>query len=543
MATQPPQTGTVKFVDAYAPILEAGEYLITVEQSISGKDSNGATIAENYVHARRLFVQGERFSLDPSEIAGVFPGNLNRGDHDNVLPQICFSRKTLPWERDPGISRMLKEPPTLRAPWLALLVFFEDDAPIVGQNVKLGELAHVPYKPDPNATTTVPSSLPAYTASYADGYAATFGKDKQWELEAGQHHWDICRVIDIPVELFSTIAPSCTDLGWLAHARTISDSRGVADAARSSSADEQNAGDAASDDFSLVFANRFPESNASTTVHLVSLEGMAAFLPTDDNGTPAHIQTIAKQDATFVRLVSLYSWSFTCEEPKESFSGYLKHVNVGPLQRADVPPDKATTEDQIVRQALAMGYTALDHDTRYGDRTVSWYHGPFVPSAAPIPDQEPSPPIGEDGAPTGIAPLATADEALRYDPTTGMFDVSYAASWQLGRLMALRDKSFSLALMTWKRMNTHKTFAAIHREAIDRQFGAALALVPLPPEPPRGPRSFLAPDKIAPTARGPVRETTARRAAFQLVGNLESLFDSLNADRDGESNGSSKEVK
>ena len=222
MATQPPQTGTVKFVEAYAPSLQAGEYLMTVEQAVSGKDSNGAPIAENYVHARRLFVQGERFSLDPTEIATVFPGNLNRGDHDNVLPHVAFARKTLPWERDPGVESMVEKPPTLRAPWLALLVFSEDDGPIVARNVKLGDLARDPYLPDANATTTVASGLPANTASYADGYAATFGKDEAWELEPGQHPWDVCRVIDVPVALFSEIAPSRTDLGWLAHARTVS---------------------------------------------------------------------------------------------------------------------------------------------------------------------------------------------------------------------------------------------------------------------------------------------------------------------------------
>ena len=279
----------------------------------------------------------------------------------------------------------------------------------------------------------------------------------------------------------------------------------------------------------LFSRTAFPQSNTSTTVHLVSLEGMAGFLPCDDDGTPARIQTTVKQDAAFVRLVSLYSWSFTCEEPKESFSGYLEHLDVGPLLRMpDAAPDKPTEEDQTVAQALAMGYTALDHDTRYGDRTVSWYRGPFVPCSVPLTDQVPLPPIGEDGAPTGIAPLATADEALRYDPTTGIFDVSYAAAWQLGRLMALQDKSFSLALLAWKRMNVHKTFAAIHNETIHHQFGAALALI-APPWPAPGPRVFAARDEIAAADLPPPapREATARRAAFQLVGSLQSLFDSL----------------
>jgi hypothetical protein len=524
MAIQPPQTGTIEFVEAYAPSLEAGEYLITVEQAVSGKDSTGAPIAETYVHARRLYVQGERFGVDSADIASVFPADLNRGDHDNVLPHIVFARKTLPWERDPGVASVVDKPPTAKAPWLALLVFSEDDGSITTKNVRLGDLSYKPYLPDDKATTPIASSLPADTVSYADGYAATFGRD--WELEPGQHPWDICRVIDVPVALFSAIAPSRTDLGWLAHARSISNSGGVAGALRQDASDLK---DSVNGDFSLVFANRFPKPNAATTVHLVSLEGMAGFLPTDDDGTPAHIQTVTKQEAAFVRLVSLYSWSFTCEEPKESFTGYLKNLKVGPLVRNDLTPDKPTDEDKKVGQAVAMGYTALDHDSRYGDRTVSWYRGPFVPFSDALPNQVPLPPVDEAGVATGIAPLATADEALRYDPTTGMFDVSYAAAWQLGRLLALRDKSFSLALFAWKRMNVHKTFAAIHMEAIHHQFGTVLASFILPPR--RSVPLGVAPGEMVAGPPVPREVAAARRAAFQLVGTLQSLFDSLNADR------------
>ena len=34
-----------------------------------------------------------------------------------------------------------------------------------------------------------------------------------------------------------------------------------------------------------------------------------------------------------------------------------------------------------------------------------------------------------------------------------MFDESYAAAWELGRLMALRSKPFSVALCNWKRQH------------------------------------------------------------------------------------------
>lgn len=53
---------------------------------------------------------------------------------------------------------------------------------------------------------------------------------------------------------------------------------------------------------------------------------------------------------------------------------------------------------------------------------------------------------------------------MRYDPDTGLFDVTYAAAWQLGRLLALQNASFSLALNRARKM--------IRQEA-ERQLRAA----------------------------------------------------------------------
>ena len=47
-----------------------------------------------------------------------------------------------------------------------------------------------------------------------------------------------------------------------------------------------------------------------------------------------------------------------------------------------------------------------------------------------------------------------------------MLDVSYAAAWQLGRLMAVRDKSFAFALYRWKQEAARKTFHAHYSDRI-----------------------------------------------------------------------------
>jgi len=40
---------------------------------------------------------------------------------------------------------------------------------------------------------------------------------------------------------------------------------------------------------------------------------------------------------------------------------------------------------------------------------------------------------------------------MRYDPNTGMFDVSYAMAWQLGRMLTLQNQSLAVEIFNWKR--------------------------------------------------------------------------------------------
>ncbi len=63
---------------------------------------------------------------------------------------------------------------------------------------------------------------------------------------------------------------------------------------------------------------------------------------------------------------------------------------------------------------------------------MSWYRGPLVPVVIP--------------AATLNLIFANADEALQYDAKTGLLDASYAAAWQLGRLLALQAPEFARTL-------------------------------------------------------------------------------------------------
>ncbi|MBT2481054.1 hypothetical protein [Streptomyces sp. ISL-94] len=91
-------------------------------------------------------------------------------------------------------------------------------------------------------------------------------------------------------------------------------------------------------------------------------------------------------------------------------------------------------------ERLRLGHVAVPHRLLSGELTYAWYRGPGTPVTAPaLPD----------GRPDG--PHTTADHALVYDPEHGLFDVSYAAAWTLGRTIGLADPDYTTAVTRARR--------------------------------------------------------------------------------------------
>jgi hypothetical protein len=459
-ANAPAFKETITFVESYQPPIKAGTYTLSVTQEITGFESvpdaetkQKTPIREEYTNTRKVYVAGERFSIDPSAIASVFPPDRNQGDHLNVLPHIVFSRRTLPWERKCGSDSPQRPNAPKTTPWLALLVFHDDDPIPPVQPAMVGDLFQGDFPPGlgkPSRKSTL-SEVPG-VLSYYDAYLKTLintapKPPEQW-MEPGQNKWDSCLVVDVPVDLFNAIAPAKEDLGWLAHSREIKKQASVHPSTQGVDQEETAPGE-----YSVIIANRLPKAGGVSAAYLVSLEGMADFLPDPDGKESSQLA-----QAKFLRLVVLKAWSFSCTAKQETFRGYFDRLNSGPLQNPSATNAQEDQDDLVVKNALAMGYTALNHNTRWGDRTISWYRGPLVPFSSdmkvivPMPDE----------------PLSTADEVLRYDPELGMLDVSYAAAWQLGRLTAMREKSFAYALYQWKQEVARKTCHACHAARVSQ---------------------------------------------------------------------------
>src|SRR5262245_57081271 len=105
----------ILFRQNHIPGLNAGDYEITVEQEVKHSKITSQT---PFTTTRRFSVRGDRFALRPTDTQAVFPPPGCLGNHSNVL----LRRSTLPWERRADQN-------SDDAPWLALLLFYEGEAP------------------------------------------------------------------------------------------------------------------------------------------------------------------------------------------------------------------------------------------------------------------------------------------------------------------------------------------------------------------------------------------------------------------------------
>jgi hypothetical protein len=497
------------FIQHSLPGLEAGTYQISVQQAF--QDSAGKTITPSQLTAitRTFGVQGVRYSLPSNVVHSVFPPALSAGGFSNSLAHVVLEQEKLPWIRSPympGKEPALQErnyvatyggsPHKItydddKATWLAVLLVTPSD--LAGQQPDrmvvqglASDLLPNSLKMSNTKGAAVQGTLPSNGYSIFS-YALEAGEAPDGGIVdpgVGDTPDEACSYIDLPVALFVKLAPSMADLEMTAHVRAVQmDSKAVQDT--DSVETEQS--------YSLIVGNRLPETLPPTEIPpvaqalpavgrnvalLVSLENMQMALRGQPGGS--YFDThVANQADGFVRLIVLYQWSFASwNDSSFEFEQILKGLNgrdptapnngprvPNPLMRRPNPPDYSTgTDDQkIVQDMLELGYTPLNHLTRVPDventetetiQTVSWYRGPLAPFAS-------TPQLSflsgsSDASANQESLIFSADELLRFDPNVGLYDTSYAAAWQLGRLISLQDRSFSVALYRWKKGVEHQ---------------------------------------------------------------------------------------
>jgi WD40 repeat protein len=476
----------VNFLEFHAPLLESGIYDVTLDQSLK---IGNKTVLDPASLRKELYVQGKRFALEPNLVHSVYPYDGSQGDYSAVLPHIVLNRSILPWERSPlaGDAGPGVDQPV---PWLALLVFDvsgENNAP-VPKTISIEAL----YEASRGDEVVVPYFLAHPPASLED------------LLEPEEKKEDPVTVLDVPKSVLEPVLPKYSDLPFSAHVRRTVDFKGkyvpfdtffdkLAETAPANSAiareeveaiwevlqnegvlsgDERTSGayffpklyfpadlalpegatvdldlvkatiralqeelfSAADTDFAAkgeekayLVANRLARPNGQQEVHLVALfncyeEDSKSFLFADAS------------DDKPIRLIVFKSWSFTCEDAELDFRGLAKNLAVGNLRKSGVGQGSGAAD-----KYLRAGFSMLPHRLRKGQSTISFYRGPLVPGALPT------------AAQPGQLPVETSDRLLRYETTTGLLDVSYAAAWELGRKLALSDPLFAKNLFLIKK--------------------------------------------------------------------------------------------
>lgn len=477
---------TVVFTEFKEPRLKAGEY------SIQAQLSAGPTAAQTEFQSviRRFAVIGPRFQLAGDDLVSLFPPPNANGEFAGVLPHAVLARPTLPWLRDSVDGAAFAN-----VPWLAVLTLQEDEivlpqgqtTPVVRRTaadlVAAGLAITVAggVQPPPGSVGTMPSGTVSYPGIQV--------------LDYGESPSDPVDTIDLSIALFSKIVPTAADLALLANVRTTDTHDSVDN----------------KDSFvtrAVVLGNRVGAAGHKAMSLLISLENLGAFLP-DDSGNPSN----QFGTATTIRLTVLASWNFTVTDGGASLVELLTHLDVDgvtsvrvggaavdPTRVQQAAADEATgitsdDADAMVANALAAGFVPMAHHLREAGQTASWYRGPLIP----YPGLQAYP----------LASVTGPDALLRYDPRMGMFDTSYAAAWQMGQLLGLSSRAYSIALFQWKQQVARFQAIAEEQNALSARLnprGLAQSVAPLqsfvrrmtenagtePPDPPEVVVDFIA---------------------------------------------------
>ncbi|MGH3810811.1 MAG: hypothetical protein ACRDRU_30195, partial [Pseudonocardiaceae bacterium] len=387
-----PELG-ITFLDHLRPRATAGEYRVEVKQVLTRSDGQPLNPGDWLIAEHAFEIRAPQFVLDASSVHAFYPAPGAVGDFTRTLPHVTLTRAPLPWEREQRWSRSAR-----RAPWMALLLFGTGELPEDPQG-----LAHTTQRTVAKLVT--PDEPGVLGPALTDLPQETLDSD--------------CHTIDVPAALFNALVPHEAEMYYLAHVRDVKATW------------LRDDGEILTEGtFGVLTGNRFPLTSGDYVAHLVSFEGFDGWLEGE-----------LPPDTEYVRLASLWAWSFRCDTGAVfDAQGILQHL-VEPggdnpenlalrLHPEPDPPSSPGGVQQLVVDRLRRGFVPVAHRVLSGEKTYGWYRGPATPVTAPM-------------VPTTGGPHTSADHALIYEKEHGLFDVSYACAWTLGRAVGLADPQYA----------------------------------------------------------------------------------------------------
>lgn len=479
------QPGHFQLYTKFSPALTAGNYKFTTNQNLTAVGKDGALGAVDLPVARldtHVTVTSPRYLLPPDQALSTYPPAGTDGAYGSRLPQLVIKRRTLPWERAVAGA-------PAGTPWLALVVFAEGEAEVltgvdVAQCVTSG--VSLPGAPDVakgSCLSIRKSMVDAIMPTQKDVPLLVHGREvdlDDTELMLGDDDGFLAVVIanrlplavkdaqgkEIPVIYhaclvnlegqFDQLLPQApphrrfTDhlvlaTGTFQYTQAAYDQKlmGMSTSATKVGLvvdGESLDGPAAEPAPRAAQAATHYAATVSPETATAAYAGSASWVAGKASRKVSKDQVVSRIDDRAImaldptlRFPVLLRWSFT-SVGDATFEQLLKNVDSGLLGTRGVSP-----VEPVGRAALEVtetGHVGLDQRTRRGDLVRAWYRGPLLPHPADLAGKR--------------LPLAHTGDQLRAVIPDGREDLTLAAAFEIGRLLALSQPSMVAALLEWR---------------------------------------------------------------------------------------------
>jgi hypothetical protein len=487
------------------PPITAGHYTLNGVQTASGlpiEDYDG-----------EVFVSSPRYVMPPDQILSTFPPAMAQGDFGSRLPQIVLKRRTLPWERRPDPARRVDEEPPVPWLALIVIAEGEGSvspeprpiAECVTAGTKLPDAADVDSASGYflSVTETVVQKVFPTIEDLPLLVHVREVDVRDTELGGGDDDGFLAvvlanrlpiavptvdadgKTVSQPVKYLACLVNLEGQLGALPTTQVtddelqlvaaVQDLRAVA-LAGSAHVDQVVMGSGFTVEPSIGLGE--PIVGAASTAFLDTsvVPSAIAESATARNASqwsaaeaaPKAAAAAATLGSTAIRVEMaggfsisaeqfvlersyrfpvLAHWSFTSVNEGD-FRSLMQALDVGLVGTRygtvydgahgehQHEPDPGAPPGPEPLPVAATGHVALPHTTRRGDTASAWFRGPLSPH-----------PIDRD--PDTTKPVHMSDE-LRTVTPDGREDVSLAAAFEIGRLLALSQPSLLNALTRWR---------------------------------------------------------------------------------------------
>jgi hypothetical protein len=491
-----PSTGHFILHSNVMPNVTAGRYELLTEQT-----GVPFTVAAEQTH---VVVASPRYTLPTDQILSSFPPANAEGAFGDRLPQIVLKRRTLPWERNPAgqVSVSAK-------PWLALVVVAEGEAELSGatnvadcvtagttllnpedrdveqglylavtetvvkkifpceQDLEL--LVHV-REVDVNDTELANGDDDGWLAVVLANRLPVFDQANQkpvrymaclvnlegqlaalppptppndtFQFELAQD-WTV--LASVPQGGGPDQRVLGAELGNLVLPKAAAQGAQRPKSARAMPRAEANPGplvgaklDGAAGMAEPPIGKQWSGASAGAQVATAALDPNARQLVRDSMGLGFRLPISLYAQEKVLRFPVLAHWSFSTNEGA-TFETLMQDLDVGLLGSVEeLPPNTPAAGAQP--EVVQTGHIGLGHRTRRGDPLRAWYRGPCVPFPTPRDSISTNAPLS----------LAHAADQLRRVIPDGREDLSLAAAFEIGRLLAVSQLSVVSALLRFR---------------------------------------------------------------------------------------------